>query len=168
MLKCECALEKDRSSREIGDARANELDRFKQSVPKQVWDLRTLKLQCCVPCLDSTVLTWNASGECGYATLRRAADDLGAALMPKRAKHPLHAAFRTVHALVINPAAPQTWFKAVTVTKMVNNRPVRHCGLRPISVFKPGIFEQDEQAGCWTALLKYSALGGAPHAGHIQ
>ena len=62
----------------------------------QVWDLRTLKLQRCVPCLDSAVLTWNANGDCGYATLRRASDDLGAALMPKRAKHPLHAAFRTV------------------------------------------------------------------------
>ena len=61
-----------------------------------MWDLRTLKLQRCVPCLDSAVLTWNAGGDCGYATLRRASDDLGAALMPKRAKHPLHAAFRTV------------------------------------------------------------------------
>ena len=62
----------------------------------QVWDLRTLKLQRCVPCLDSAVLTWNAGGDCGYATLRRASDDLGAALVPKRAKHSLHAAFRTV------------------------------------------------------------------------
>lgn len=64
----------------------------------QVWDLRTLKLQRCAPCLDSAVLTWNAGGDCGYATLRRTSDDLGAALMPKRAKHPLHAAFRTVSA----------------------------------------------------------------------
>ena len=55
-----------------------------------------LRLQRCVPCLDSSVLTWNATGDCGYATLRRASDDLGAALMPKRAKHPLRAAFRTV------------------------------------------------------------------------
>ncbi len=62
----------------------------------QVWDLRTLKLQRCVPCLDSTSLTWNASGDCAYATLRRPSDDLGALLHPKRAKHPLHAAFRTV------------------------------------------------------------------------
>ena len=61
-----------------------------------MWDLRTLKLQRCVPCLDSAVLTWNAAGDCGYATLRRASDDLGAALVPKRAKHSLHAAFRTV------------------------------------------------------------------------
>ena len=69
---------------------------YELSVCEQVWDLRTLKLQRCVPCLDSAVLTWNANGDCGYATLRRASDDLGAALMPKRAKHPLHAAFRTV------------------------------------------------------------------------
>ena len=102
---------------ESGFVRAYQPDSFKQCLPEQVWDLRTLKLQRCVPCLDSTVLTWNASGECGYATLRRASDDLGAALMPKRAKHPLHAAFRTVRALVINPAAPHARFKAVTVTE---------------------------------------------------
>ncbi|BDA44801.1 probable DDB1- and CUL4-associated factor 1 [Coccomyxa sp. Obi] len=67
-------------------------------VNSEVWDLRTLKLQRCVPCLDSTSLTWNASGDCAYATLRRPSDDLGALLNPKRAKQPLHAAFRTVDA----------------------------------------------------------------------
>jgi HIV-1 Vpr-binding protein len=61
-----------------------------------VWDLRTLKLQRSVPCLDSTCLTWNVGGDCAYATLRRASDDLGTLLHPKRAKHPLHTAFRTV------------------------------------------------------------------------
>lgn len=69
---------------------------------EQVWDLRTLKLQRCVPCLDSTSLTWNASGDCAFATLRRPSDDLGALLHPKRAKHPLHAAFRTVNTPVLS------------------------------------------------------------------
>lgn len=62
----------------------------------QVWDLRTLKLQRSVPCLDSTCLTWSPKGDVAYATLRRASDDLGTLLNPKRAKHPLHTAFCTV------------------------------------------------------------------------
>ncbi|KAK9811850.1 hypothetical protein WJX72_011159 [[Myrmecia] bisecta] len=64
----------------------------------EVWDLRTFKLLRSAPCLDATTLTFNAAGDVMYATLRRTTDDLGNALHPRRAKHALHTAFRTVDA----------------------------------------------------------------------
>lgn len=40
--------------------------------------------------------TFNSTGEVGYASLRRGGEELAVLLNPRRARHPLHCAFRVV------------------------------------------------------------------------
>lgn len=61
--------------------------------------MRTFKLLRSVPSLDQTTITFNATGDVIYATLRRNSDDIMAALNPRRVRHPLFAAFRTMDAV---------------------------------------------------------------------
>ncbi|KAL8156698.1 hypothetical protein AgCh_001704 [Apium graveolens] len=68
-------------------------------INSEVWDLRKFRLLRSVPSLDQTVVSFNGSGDVIYATLRRNLDDLTAALLPRRVKHPLCSAFRTVDAV---------------------------------------------------------------------
>lgn len=68
-------------------------------INSEVWDLRKLRLLRSVPSLDQTVITFNASGDVIYATLRRNIDDVTSALNTRRVKHPLYSAFRTVDAV---------------------------------------------------------------------
>nr|GEW96869.1 DDB1- and CUL4-associated factor homolog 1 [Tanacetum cinerariifolium] len=67
--------------------------------PAEVWDLRNRRLLRSVPSLDQTVITFNDSGDVIYAILRRNLDDVTAAFQPRRVKHPLFAAFRTLDAV---------------------------------------------------------------------
>ena len=41
--------------------------------------------------------TFSANGDVAYATLRRQGEELTALLNPRRARHPLHCAFRSVN-----------------------------------------------------------------------
>ncbi|KAJ7515195.1 hypothetical protein O6H91_22G005000 [Diphasiastrum complanatum] len=68
-------------------------------INSEVWDLRTFKLLRSVPSLDQTVMAFNATGDVIYTTLRRNTDDIIAALHPRRARHPLYAAFGTLDAV---------------------------------------------------------------------
>ncbi|CAM6107327.1 unnamed protein product [Calypogeia fissa] len=68
-------------------------------INSEVWDMRTFKLLRSVPSLDQTTITFNATGDVIYATLRRNSDDIMAALNPRRVRHPLFAAFRTMDAV---------------------------------------------------------------------
>ncbi|GAX77992.1 hypothetical protein CEUSTIGMA_g5434.t1, partial [Chlamydomonas eustigma] len=68
----------------------------------EVWDLRTFKLLRSVPCLDSTSITFNGTGDVMYTVARRPGDgdlSLGYLHQRTRARHPLHTAFRTLDAL---------------------------------------------------------------------
>ncbi|MCO5576210.1 hypothetical protein L7F22_030018 [Adiantum nelumboides] len=67
-------------------------------INSEVWDLRTFKLLRSVPSLDQTVITFNATGDVIYAILRRNLDDITSAIHPRRNRHPLFAAFRTLDA----------------------------------------------------------------------
>lgn len=68
-------------------------------INSEVWDLRNRRLLRSVPSLDQTVITFNDSGDVIYAILRRNLDDVTAAFQPRRVKHPLFAAFRTLDAV---------------------------------------------------------------------
>lgn len=68
-------------------------------INSEVWDLRKFRLLRSVPSLDQTVITFNASGDVIYATLRRNLDDVMSAFNTRRGKHPLFSAFRTVDAV---------------------------------------------------------------------
>lgn len=68
-------------------------------INSEVWDMRSFKLLRSVPSLDQTTITFNATGDVIYATLRRNFDDIMAALNPRRVRHPLFAAFRTMDAV---------------------------------------------------------------------
>eukprot|EP01018_Ginkgo_biloba_P013118 Gb_32239 [translate_table: standard] len=68
-------------------------------INSEVWDLRKFKLLRSVPSLDQTVITFNATGDIIYATLRRNLEEIMSALHPRRARHPLFAAFRTMDAV---------------------------------------------------------------------
>lgn len=68
-------------------------------INSEIWDLRKLRLLRSVPSLDQTVITFNASGDVIYATLRRNIDDVTSALNTRRVKHPLYSAFRTLDAV---------------------------------------------------------------------
>lgn len=61
--------------------------------------MRSFKLLRSVQSLDQTTITFNATGDVIYATLRRNSDDIMAALNPRRVRHPLFAAFRTMDAV---------------------------------------------------------------------
>ncbi|KAI5071334.1 hypothetical protein GOP47_0013585 [Adiantum capillus-veneris] len=67
-------------------------------INSEVWDLRTFKLLRSVPSLDQTVIKFNATGDVIYAILRRNLDDITSAIHPRRNRHPLFAAFRTMDA----------------------------------------------------------------------
>lgn len=67
-------------------------------INSEVWDLRTHKLLRSVASLDNTTITFSPTGDVIYAILRRSSDELNAALNPKRQRHPLWAAFRTLDA----------------------------------------------------------------------
>ena len=54
----------------------------------QVWDLRTFRLLRSVPCLDSTNLVFNGTGDVAYAFLRRTSEDLSTTLQARRTRHP--------------------------------------------------------------------------------
>ncbi|PWA78877.1 DDB1-CUL4 associated factor 1 [Artemisia annua] len=68
-------------------------------INSEVWDLRNRRLLRSVPSLDQTVITFNDSGDVIYAILRRNLDEVTAAFQPRRVKHPLFAAFRTLDAV---------------------------------------------------------------------
>nr|XP_024375694.1 DDB1- and CUL4-associated factor homolog 1-like isoform X2 [Physcomitrium patens] len=68
-------------------------------INSEVWDLRSFKLLRSVPSLDQTSITFNTTGDVIYATLRRNSDDIMAALHPRRMRHPLFSAFRTMDAV---------------------------------------------------------------------
>lgn len=68
-------------------------------INSEVWDLRSFKLLRSVPSLDQTAITFNTTGDVMYATLRRNSDDIMAALHPRRMRHPLFSAFRTMDAV---------------------------------------------------------------------
>eukprot|EP00252_Welwitschia_mirabilis_P017926 TRINITY_DN399_c0_g1_i4.p1 TRINITY_DN399_c0_g1~~TRINITY_DN399_c0_g1_i4.p1 ORF type:complete len:1932 (+),score=442.82 TRINITY_DN399_c0_g1_i4:211-6006(+) len=68
-------------------------------INSEVWDLRKFKLLRSVPSLDQTVITFNATGDIIYATLRRNLEDIMSALHHRRTRHPLYAAFRTMDAV---------------------------------------------------------------------
>ncbi|OAE22990.1 hypothetical protein AXG93_1231s1020 [Marchantia polymorpha subsp. ruderalis] len=68
-------------------------------INSEVWDMRSFKLLRSVQSLDQTTITFNATGDVIYATLRRNSDDIMAALNPRRVRHPLFAAFRTMDAV---------------------------------------------------------------------
>ncbi|KAL2611569.1 hypothetical protein R1flu_023261 [Riccia fluitans] len=68
-------------------------------INSEVWDMRSFKLLRSVPSLDQTTITFNATGDVIYATLRRNSDDIMTALNPRRVRHPLFAAFRTMDAV---------------------------------------------------------------------
>lgn len=71
---------------------------FQVIINSEVWDLRTFKLLRSVASLDNTTITFSRTGDIIYAILRRSSDELNAALNPKRQRHPLWAAFRTLDA----------------------------------------------------------------------
>jgi HIV-1 Vpr-binding protein len=68
-------------------------------INSEVWDLRSFKLLRSVPSLDQTTITFNTTGDVIYATLRRNSDDIMTALHPRRMRHPLFSAFRTMDAV---------------------------------------------------------------------
>lgn len=68
-------------------------------INSEVWDLRSYKLLRSVPSLDQTAITFNTTGDVIYATLRRNSDDIMTALNPRRMRHPLFSAFRTMDAV---------------------------------------------------------------------
>lgn len=68
-------------------------------INSEVWDLRSFKLLRSVPSLDQTAITFNTTGDVIYATLRRNSDDVMTALHPRRMRHPLFSAFRTMDAV---------------------------------------------------------------------
>lgn len=68
-------------------------------INSEVWDLRSFKLLRSVPSLDQTVITFNATRDVVYAILRRNLDDITSALNPRRNRHPLACAFRTMDAV---------------------------------------------------------------------
>lgn len=68
-------------------------------INSEVWDLRSFKLLRSVPSLDQTVITFNATRDVIYAILRRNLDDITSALHPRRSRHPLASAFRTMDAV---------------------------------------------------------------------
>lgn len=68
-------------------------------INSEVWDLRKFKLLRTVPSLDQTVITFNGGGDVIYATLRRNLEDITSAINPRRVRHPLFPAFRTIDAV---------------------------------------------------------------------
>ncbi|XP_077248796.1 DDB1-CUL4 associated factor 1 [Tasmannia lanceolata] len=68
-------------------------------INSEVWDLRKFKLLRTVQSLDTTVITFNTSGDVIYAILRRNLEELTSAVHTRRVRHPLFAAFRTVDAV---------------------------------------------------------------------
>lgn len=70
-----------------------------------MWDLRKFRLLRSVPSLDQTTITFNARGDVIYAILRRNLEDVMSAAHPRRAKHPLFAAFRTLDAVTYSDIA---------------------------------------------------------------
>lgn len=68
-------------------------------INSEVWDLRSFKLLRSVPSLDQTVISFNSTGDVIYATLRRNSEDITSALHPRRGRHPLFSAFRTMDAV---------------------------------------------------------------------
>lgn len=68
-------------------------------INSEVWDLRSFKLLRSVPSLDQTAISFNTTGDVIYATLRRNPDDIMAAIHPRRMRHPLFSAFRTMDAV---------------------------------------------------------------------
>ncbi|KZV45969.1 hypothetical protein F511_10659 [Dorcoceras hygrometricum] len=65
----------------------------------EAWDLRNRRLLRSVSSWDQTVITFNASGDVIYATLRRNLEDVNSIYNTGRVKHPLLSAFRTVDAV---------------------------------------------------------------------
>uniref|UniRef100_A0A7N0U836 LisH domain-containing protein n=1 Tax=Kalanchoe fedtschenkoi TaxID=63787 RepID=A0A7N0U836_KALFE len=68
-------------------------------INSEVWDLRKFQLLYKIPHLDQTVINFNASGDVIYAFLRRNYEDINSAMHPRRVRHPLYSAFRTVDAV---------------------------------------------------------------------
>ncbi|KAG9440226.1 hypothetical protein H6P81_020391 [Aristolochia fimbriata] len=69
-------------------------------INSEVWDLRKFKLLRSVPSLDQTIITFNSNGDVIYAILRRNLEDITSAVVqPRRVRHPLFSAFRTVDAV---------------------------------------------------------------------
>ncbi|GFR42555.1 hypothetical protein Agub_g3434, partial [Astrephomene gubernaculifera] len=64
----------------------------------EVWDLRSLRLLRSVPSLDGASLAFNGAGDVLYAARRQADEPFSQLFHPRRARHPLHAAFRTLDA----------------------------------------------------------------------
>ncbi|CAH8355707.1 unnamed protein product [Eruca vesicaria subsp. sativa] len=68
-------------------------------INSEVWDLRKMRLLRSVPSLDQTAITFNSRGDVIYAMLRRNIEDVMSAVLTRRSKHPLFAAFRTLDAI---------------------------------------------------------------------
>ncbi|ERN08575.1 hypothetical protein AMTRI_Chr11g155380 [Amborella trichopoda] len=68
-------------------------------INSEVWDLRKFRLLRSVPSLDQTIITFNSGGDIIYAILRRNLEDITSAAQPRRVRHPLFAAFRTIDAV---------------------------------------------------------------------
>mmetsp|Transcript_28173 Transcript_28173/g.53657 ORF Transcript_28173/g.53657 Transcript_28173/m.53657 type:complete len:597 (+) Transcript_28173:1-1791(+) len=64
----------------------------------EVWDLRTYKLLRSVPLLDGTTLRFSCDSSVMYASLARGSGEDPSTIVsaPRRARHPLNAAFRTL------------------------------------------------------------------------
>ncbi|KAL9676092.1 hypothetical protein QQ045_004305 [Rhodiola kirilowii] len=68
-------------------------------INSEVWDLRKFQLLYKISHLDQTVINFNAAGDVIYAFLRRSYEDINTAIHPRRVRHPLYSAFRTVDAV---------------------------------------------------------------------
>ncbi|XP_012847307.1 PREDICTED: DDB1- and CUL4-associated factor homolog 1-like [Erythranthe guttata] len=68
-------------------------------INSEVCDLRNFKILRTVPSLHQTTIKFNSDGDVIYAILRRDRSDFKSAVNPRRMKHNLFSAFRTVDAL---------------------------------------------------------------------
>ncbi|KAG2501358.1 hypothetical protein HYH03_001148 [Edaphochlamys debaryana] len=64
----------------------------------EVWDLRSQRLLRSVPSLDGATLAFSGAGDVLYASRRQSDEPLSQLFHPRRARHPLHTAFRTLDA----------------------------------------------------------------------
>ncbi|KAG2449728.1 hypothetical protein HYH02_005255 [Chlamydomonas schloesseri] len=64
----------------------------------EVWDLRTFRLLRSVPSLDGASVLFNGGGDVLYAARRQSDEPFSALFHPRRARHPLHTAFRSLDA----------------------------------------------------------------------